>query len=87
MHSGDAGAASSTPPLNERVKEALDKVRPMLQADGGDVELVGVDDNGVVQVRFQGACMGCMAASMTLTHGIERTLKEHVPEVTKVELV
>jgi Fe-S cluster biogenesis protein NfuA len=59
----------------------------MLQADGGDVELVGVDDNGVVQVRFQGACMGCMAASMTLSQGIERTLKEHVPEVTRVELV
>ncbi len=87
MHTGDAGGTPAASPLNDRVKQALEQIRPMLQADGGDVELVGVDDNGVVQVRFQGACMGCMSASMTLTHGIERTLKEQVPEVTKVMLV
>ena len=87
MHSGNAGGTPTTPPLNERVRLALEEIRPMLQADGGDVEFVSVDDNGVVQVRFQGACVGCMAASMTLTHGIERTLKEQVPEVSKVVLV
>jgi len=56
----------------------------MLQADGGDIELVDVDAAGVVQVRLQGACMGCPAASMTLTQGIERNLKQQIPEVTRV---
>jgi Fe-S cluster biogenesis protein NfuA len=87
MYSGDTSGTPSVSSLTERVKQALEQVRPALQADGGDVELVGVDQNGVVQVRFQGACRGCMAASMTLSQGIERTLREHVPEVSKVVLV
>lgn len=70
--------------LRDRVATALEEIRPHLQNDGGDVELVDVDDDGVVRVRFRGACVGCPAASMTLTQGVERTLKANVPEVTKV---
>ena len=87
MYSGDTSGTPSASSLNERVKQALERIRPLLQADGGDVEFIGVDENGVVQVRFQGACKGCMAASITLSQGIERTLREHVPEVSKVVLV
>lgn len=70
--------------MREKVKAILDDVRPALQADGGDVELVEVDDEGVVKVRLQGACSGCPMASMTLKNGIERTLKEAIPEVKEV---
>jgi len=76
--------STPTPPLRDRVAAVLDTLRPMLQADGGDIELVDVDAAGVVQVRLQGACMGCPAASMTLTQGIERNLKQQIPEVTRV---
>ena len=62
----------------------LDLVRPSLQADGGDVELVDVSNDGTVSVKLQGACDGCPMASMTLANGIERILKERLPEVTKV---
>ncbi len=72
--------------MNEKVKEALDLIRPRLQADGGDVELVSVDD-GVVKVRLTGACGGCPMATMTLKAGIERFLKDRVPEVKSVESV
>jgi Fe-S cluster biogenesis protein NfuA len=68
----------------EKVQEALNKVRPMLQADGGDVELVDVKD-GIVTVRLQGACGGCPMSQMTLKNGIERILKQEVPEVVSVE--
>ncbi len=70
--------------LRERVESALQSVRPNLQADGGDVELVDVVD-GVVKVRLKGACHGCPMAAMTLQMGIERFLKKEVPEVTAVE--
>lgn len=73
--------------LHERVQAALEQVRPALQADGGDVELLGVKDDGTVQVRLQGACHGCPMAAMTLQMGIERVLKSQVPEVTAVENV
>jgi Fe-S cluster biogenesis protein NfuA len=70
----------------EKVQEALDKVRPMLQADGGDVELVDVDqESGVVTVRLTGACKGCPMSQMTLKAGIERYLKSEVEGVTAVE--
>ena len=69
----------------EKVKEALEIVRPMLQRDGGDVELVEVTDDGVVRVRLQGACAGCPMSQMTLTQGVERILKQHVPEIKAVE--
>ncbi len=70
----------------DKVQEALDKVRPMLQADGGDVELVDVDqESGVVTVRLTGACKGCPMSQMTLKAGIERYLKSEVEGVTAVE--
>ncbi len=72
--------------MREKVEQALAQIRPMLQADGGDVELVDVDD-GVVKVRLRGACAGCPGAQMTLQLGVERRIKEAVPEVRKVEAV
>jgi len=71
--------------VEEKVKNALEKIRPALQADGGDVELVEVQEDGVVKVRLTGACKGCPMASITLANGIERVLKEEIPEVKKVE--
>jgi Fe-S cluster biogenesis protein NfuA len=78
---GSPGAGKS---LHDRVAAVLDTIRPMIQSDGGDIELVGVDQDGVVQVRLQGACVGCPSASMTLAMGVERHLKQNVPEVTRV---
>jgi Fe-S cluster biogenesis protein NfuA len=72
--------------LKEAVEKALEKIRPMLQRDGGDVELVEVD-NGVVKVRLTGACKGCPMSQMTLKNGIERLLKQEVPGLTAVEAV
>ncbi len=72
--------------MKEKVQEVLDKIRPNLQADGGDVELVDVTD-GIVKVRLQGACKGCPMSQMTLKMGIERLLKEQIPEVTEVQSV
>jgi Fe-S cluster biogenesis protein NfuA len=71
--------------VQEKVEKALVKVRSFLQADGGDVELVEVTEEGVVRVRLTGACGGCPMASMTLKTGIEKILKEEVPEVKRVE--
>ena len=73
--------------LKEKVSSSLMLIRPQLQADGGDVELVDVNDEGVVFLRLQGACRGCPGAQMTLKMGIERVLKEHIPEVNSVESV
>ncbi len=70
----------------EKIKAALDEVRPSLQADGGDVEFVEIDGN-VVKVRLQGHCAGCPMAQLTLQRGIEARLKEAVPEVERVESV
>lgn len=72
--------------VRERVEATLASIRPSLQADGGDVQLVDVKD-GVVKVKLQGACHGCPMAAMTLQMGIERILKKEVPEVTAVESV
>ncbi len=72
--------------MREKIEEALKKVKPQLQMDGGDVELVDVKD-GVVKVKLTGACMGCPMSSMTLKHGIEKVIKEAVPEVKSVEAV
>jgi len=72
--------------LEEKIKAALEKVRPSLQADGGDVEFVNFVD-GVVNVRLQGSCHGCPMSQMTLKMGIERLLKEEIPEVISVESV
>ena len=70
-----------------RVQEVLDQIRPALQADGGDVELVEVTDEGVVKVALQGACRGCPMSQLTLSNGVERVLKEQIPEVLRVEAV
>jgi Fe-S cluster biogenesis protein NfuA len=69
--------------MKEQVKTALEKVRPMLQADGGDVELIDVNE-GVVTVRLKGACKGCPMSQMTLKNGIERMLKKEIPEIKSV---
>ena len=66
------------------VEDALDLIRPALQADGGDVKLVDVDGDGVVSVELQGACKGCPMSQLTLSNSVERILKEHVPGVTRV---
>ena len=71
--------------MKEKVEAVIEKIRPMLQADGGDVELVDVEETGVVKVRLQGACAGCPMSQMTLKSGIERLLKQEIPEVTSVE--
>ena len=70
--------------LREKVEQALETIRPALQADGGDVELLDVSEDGAVQVELTGACGGCPMSQMTLKGGIERRLKELVPEVTHV---
>ncbi|MDO8949260.1 MAG: NifU family protein [Actinomycetota bacterium] len=72
--------------MKERVQEVLDRIRPALQADGGDVELVDIE-GGVVKVRLVGACAGCPMSQMTLTNGVERVIKEEIPEVERVEAV
>jgi Fe-S cluster biogenesis protein NfuA len=74
--------------MEQQVRDAIETVRPHLQADGGDIELVGVnEETGVVEVRLQGACKGCPGAAMTLKMGVERILKEKVPAVTEVVAV
>ena len=70
--------------MKEKVEVALNKVRPLLQADGGDVELIEVTPDGVVKVRLTGACRGCPLSEMTLKAGVEKIIKQEVPEVTKV---
>ncbi|HOD27860.1 MAG TPA: NifU family protein [Syntrophales bacterium] len=70
--------------MKEQVKQALDKIRPNLQADGGDVELVEVTDDGVVKVKLTGACRGCPMSQMTLKNGIQRLLLQEVPGVKEV---
>ena len=70
--------------MKEEVQKAIDLVRPSLQADGGDVELVDVSDDGVVKVRLTGACHGCPMSQMTLKMGIEKIIKSKVPDVKEV---
>lgn len=73
--------------LKDKVEIALKKIRPSLQADGGDVELIDVNEQGVVKVKLQGACDGCPMSTITLKMGIEKVLKQNVPEITTVESV
>jgi Fe-S cluster biogenesis protein NfuA len=75
------------PRVKEKVQEALNKIRPALQADGGDVELVEASEDGVIKVRLKGACGGCPMSQMTLKMGIERILKKEVPGIKTVEAV
>ncbi len=73
--------------MREEVQAVLDEIRPRLQADGGDIELVEVAEGGVVKVRLKGACAGCPGARRTLEFGVQRLLQERVPEVTQVVAV
>jgi len=72
--------------IEKKVQKALDEIRPSIQADGGDIELVSVE-KGVVKVRLQGQCVGCPMSAMTLKMGVEAHLKKRVPEVVKVEAI
>lgn len=78
---------TTSSPLIERIEAALAIVRPGIQLDGGDVEFVDIDDDGIVVVRLLGACVGCPSSSVTLKSGIERQLRERVPEVTAVRAI
>jgi len=68
----------------EQLEEAIKQVRPALQRDGGDIELVGFDDTGIVKVRLKGACGSCPMSTMTLKNGVEKFLKQQIPEVKEV---
>ena len=73
--------------FEDQVKEVIQSIRPMLQNDGGDIELVGIEEDNTVKVRLQGACKGCPGAQMTLKMGVERLLKERLPDVKEVVAV
>ena len=73
--------------FEEKVKAVIELIRPALQGHGGDVELMGTDDDNTVRVRLQGACQGCPGATMTMKMGIERILREKVPEIKEVVAV
>ena len=73
--------------MKEKVEEVLKEIKPSLQADGGDVELVEVTEDGIVKVELQGACAGCPMSQLTLKNGIEKKLKEEIPEVKEVQAV
>jgi Fe-S cluster biogenesis protein NfuA len=77
----------SPPTVHQRVERILNLIRPAVQSDGGDLELVDVTPDGVVQIRLHGACVGCPSASMTLQMGLERNLKANIPEVRSVTAV
>jgi Fe-S cluster biogenesis protein NfuA len=79
-----AGPGGENISVKDRVQGVINLIRPAVQADGGDIELVDVTSNGVVQIRFHGACHGCPSSTMTLQMGIERNLRDRVPEVTQV---
>jgi Fe-S cluster biogenesis protein NfuA len=78
--------ALETNKIRQNVEKALEKIRGLLQADGGDIELVDVKE-GVVKVRLKGACSGCPLATMTLRNAVEKIIKEQVPEITSVEAI
>jgi len=73
--------------IREKVEQALAKARPYLQADGGDVELVEVTEDNIVRVKLKGACGGCPMATMTLKNGIERLVRQDIPEIKEVQSV
>jgi Fe-S cluster biogenesis protein NfuA len=73
--------------MREKVEEVINAIKPSLQADGGDIELIGIEDDGMVQVRLLGACAGCPMSQMTLSNFVEKILKEKVPGVKGVKSV
>jgi len=82
-----ASVSTDDDALRLHVQQVLDLIRPAVQSDGGDVELVAITPQGVVQVRLHGACVGCPSSTMTLQSGIERNLKQRVPGVTGVQAI
>ncbi len=80
-------AADQSGDVSERVSRIIDRIRPAVQSDGGDLEFVDVTEEGVVRIRLHGACVGCPSSTMTLKLGVERNLKDYVPEVTGVEAI
>jgi Fe-S cluster biogenesis protein NfuA len=84
MEPSTGQVATEKPDLHARVDQALDTIRPYILADGGDIELVDIFE-GIVQIRLAGSCVGCMYSMMTLQAGVERMLKEQVPEIKAVE--
>lgn len=79
-----AAAPSPASSVKDRVQSVINWMRPIIQSDGGDLELVDVSADGIVQVRFHGACVGCPSSTVTLQQGIERNIREKVPEVREV---
>ena len=75
---------ANEPSLRERVQQVIESFRPFIQADGGDIELVDIDDDKTVRVRLRGACVGCPHAAITLQMGVERHLRERIPEIKGV---
>ncbi len=84
---GCSGETNTEKTFEEKVKDMLDVIRPMLQGHGGDIELVGIEQDNTVKVRLQGACSGCPGAIMTMKAGVERLMKEKIPEVKEVVAV
>lgn len=85
--SQDTSATSNQSTLFNRVQAVIDRIRPAVQSDGGDLELVEVTAKGIVRIRLHGACIGCPSSSITLQMGVERNLREKIPEVVAVEQV
>ena len=81
------GDVNTEKTFEEKVKEAIESIRPALQSHGGDIELVGTGEDNTVKVRLQGACQGCPGAAMTMKAGVERILKETVPEIKEIVAV
>jgi Fe-S cluster biogenesis protein NfuA len=79
--------AKTDEPLRKRVADILKELRPAVQSDGGDIELVDVTDAGIVSVRLHGACVGCPSSTMTLKYGIEQTLQTRLPQIKQVVCV
>lgn len=80
-------ATAANAPLFDRVARIIERIRPAVQSDGGDVELIRVNPDGVVTIRLHGACVGCPSSQLTLKVGIEKNLKDYVPEITSVVAV
>lgn len=87
MSTTSATDRTNSAPLRDRVERVINMIRPAVQSDGGDLELVAITPEGVVEIRLHGACVGCPSSAMTLQVGIERNLKAHIPEITAVRAV
>ncbi|MBX3316553.1 MAG: NifU family protein [Phycisphaeraceae bacterium] len=86
-HGTSEPASAASQDLSARVEQVINLIRPAVQSDGGDVEFVEITADGVVRIRLHGACVGCPSSNVTLQMGIERNLRAHIPEITRVEAV